>query len=125
MGITICFHIRSQIKSTCKISFSTRHKYQLFLTKQPRISAINLSIFCKNTYRASINTVATGRKCHIPYICQHNTLLGNAITLIIGSMLLMTLLGLVFKTPILKAFGASDATIPYAVIISCRQHPIE
>ena len=42
-------------------------------------------------------------------------LLGNAITLIIGLMLLMTLLGLVFKTPILKAFGASEATIPYAV----------
>ena len=42
-------------------------------------------------------------------------LLGNAITLIIGLMLLMTLLGLVFKTPILKAFGASDATMSYAV----------
>jgi MATE family, multidrug efflux pump len=42
-------------------------------------------------------------------------LLGNAITLLIGLMLLMTLLGLIFKTPILKAFGASDATMPYAV----------
>ena len=42
-------------------------------------------------------------------------LLGNAITLIIGLMLLMTLLGLVFKTPILTAFGASDATMSYAV----------
>ena len=42
-------------------------------------------------------------------------LLGNAITLIIGLMLLMTLLGLVFKTPILKAFGASEATMSYAV----------
>lgn len=30
-------------------------------------------------------------------------------------MLLMTLLGLVFKTPILKAFGASEATMSYAV----------
>lgn len=42
-------------------------------------------------------------------------LLGNAITLLIGLMLSMTLLGLIFKVPILKAFGASDATMPYAV----------
>lgn len=42
-------------------------------------------------------------------------LLGNAITLIIGLMLLMTLLGLSFKVPILKAFGASEATMSYAV----------
>lgn len=42
-------------------------------------------------------------------------LLGNAITLIIGLMILMTLLGLIFKTPTLRAFGASDATMPYAV----------
>ncbi len=42
-------------------------------------------------------------------------LLGNAITLIIGLMLLMTLLGLAFKMPILKAFGASDVTMSYAV----------
>jgi len=42
-------------------------------------------------------------------------LLGNAITLLIGLMLLMTFLGLVFKTPILKAFGASESTMPYAV----------
>ncbi|MDF3002262.1 MAG: family efflux transporter, partial [Bacillota bacterium] len=41
-------------------------------------------------------------------------LLGNAVTLLIGLMLLMTLLGLVFMVPILKAFGASDATMPYA-----------
>lgn len=41
-------------------------------------------------------------------------LLGNAITMLFGLMLLMTLLGLVFKVPILKAFGASDATMPYA-----------
>lgn len=42
-------------------------------------------------------------------------LLGNAITLLIVSMLLMTLLGLTFKAPILEAFGASEATMPYAV----------
>jgi putative MATE family efflux protein len=42
-------------------------------------------------------------------------LLGNALTLLIGLMLLMTLLGLFFKVPILKAFGASDATLPYAL----------
>lgn len=30
-------------------------------------------------------------------------------------MLLMTFLGLIFKFPILKAFGASDTTIPYAM----------
>ncbi|WP_069999404.1 MATE family efflux transporter [Cellulosilyticum sp. I15G10I2] len=42
-------------------------------------------------------------------------LLGNAITLVTGLMLLMTLLGLIFKIPILKAFGASEATLPYAV----------
>lgn len=42
-------------------------------------------------------------------------LLGNAITLIIGLMFIMTLLGLIFKTPLLTAFGASDATMPYAV----------
>lgn len=42
-------------------------------------------------------------------------LLGNAITLIIGLILLMTLLGLVLKVPVLKAFGASDATLSYAV----------
>jgi putative MATE family efflux protein len=41
-------------------------------------------------------------------------LLGNAITMLFGLMLLMTLLGLIFKVPILKAFGASDATMPYA-----------
>lgn len=42
-------------------------------------------------------------------------LLGNAITLIIGLMLLMTFLGLFFKVPILKAFGASEATMSFAV----------
>ena len=42
-------------------------------------------------------------------------LLGNAITLLIGLMLLMTLLGLIFKVPVLKAFGASEATMPFAV----------
>jgi Na+-driven multidrug efflux pump len=42
-------------------------------------------------------------------------LLGNAITLLISLMLLMTLLGLAFKTLILKAFGAGDTTMPYAV----------
>lgn len=41
-------------------------------------------------------------------------LLGNAITLLIGFMLIMTLLGLIFRTPILEAFGASKATMPYA-----------
>ncbi|WMJ89159.1 MATE family efflux transporter [Anaerocolumna sp. MB42-C2] len=41
-------------------------------------------------------------------------LLGNAITLLFGLMLLMTLLGLIFKIPVLKAFGASEATMPYA-----------
>ncbi|AOT72294.1 MATE family efflux transporter [Geosporobacter ferrireducens] len=42
-------------------------------------------------------------------------LLGNAITLLTGLMLLMTLLGLIFKAPMLKAFGASDSTMPYAL----------
>lgn len=42
-------------------------------------------------------------------------LLGNAITLLSGFMLLITFIGLIFKVPILKAFGASDATIPYAL----------
>ena len=42
-------------------------------------------------------------------------ILGNAITLLVGLMLLMTFLGLTFKIPILKAFGASDATIQYAL----------
>jgi putative MATE family efflux protein len=42
-------------------------------------------------------------------------LLGNAITLLTILMLLMTVLGLIFKVPILKAFGASDATMPYAL----------
>ncbi|MGC6173420.1 MATE family efflux transporter [Lacrimispora sp. 38-1] len=42
-------------------------------------------------------------------------LLGNAITLLIVLMLLMTLLGLIFKVPVLKAFGASEATMPFAV----------
>ncbi len=42
-------------------------------------------------------------------------LLGNAITLLIGLMFLVTVLGLVFMNPILKAFGASEATMPYAV----------
>lgn len=42
-------------------------------------------------------------------------LLGNAITLLTILMFLMTVLGLLFKVPILKAFGASDATMPYAL----------
>lgn len=42
-------------------------------------------------------------------------ILGNAITLLISFMLFMTLIGLFFKVPILKAFGASDATMPYAL----------
>lgn len=42
-------------------------------------------------------------------------ILGNSITLLLGFMLLMTFLGLIFKVPILNAFGASEATIPYAV----------
>lgn len=48
---------------------------------------------------------------------EEKGLLGNAITLLIGLMLLMTLLGLVFMTPILKAFGASEATMPYACFL--------
>jgi putative MATE family efflux protein len=46
---------------------------------------------------------------------EAHSLLGNAITLLSGFMLLMTILGLIFKVPILKAFGASDVTLPYAV----------
>jgi Na+-driven multidrug efflux pump len=42
-------------------------------------------------------------------------ILGNAITLLISFMLFMTFIGLFFKVPILKAFGASDATMPYAL----------
>ncbi len=41
-------------------------------------------------------------------------ILGNAIALLVGLMLLMTFTGLIFKTPILEAFGASEATMPYA-----------
>ena len=40
--------------------------------------------------------------------------IGNNITLSILVALLITGLGLVFKTPILKLFGASELTFPYA-----------
>lgn len=46
---------------------------------------------------------------------EAKALLGNAITMLLGLMLLMTLLGLIFKVPILKVFGASDETMTYGL----------
>lgn len=41
-------------------------------------------------------------------------ILGNAFTMLLFTGALLTLLGLLFKKPLLYAFGASDATYPYA-----------
>lgn len=41
-------------------------------------------------------------------------IVGNALSLLVILMLIVTVLGLTFKIPILKIFGASDATIGYA-----------
>lgn len=41
-------------------------------------------------------------------------ILGNAFTMLLFTGILLTLLGLFFKKPLLYAFGASDATYPYA-----------
>ena len=41
-------------------------------------------------------------------------ILGNAFTMLLGTGILLTLIGLLFKKPLLYAFGASDATYPYA-----------
>lgn len=41
-------------------------------------------------------------------------ILGNAVTLLLIIMLTLTISGLIFKLPLLRLFGASDATIGYA-----------
>ncbi len=41
-------------------------------------------------------------------------IMGNSFTLMLFTGLLLTILGLVFKRPLLYAFGASDATYPFA-----------
>lgn len=41
-------------------------------------------------------------------------ILGNAFTMLVVTGVLLTVLGLVFKRPLLYAFGASDATYPFA-----------
>ncbi len=41
-------------------------------------------------------------------------IMGNAFTLLIFAGVVLTLLGLLFKKPLLYAFGASDVTYPYA-----------
>lgn len=45
---------------------------------------------------------------------EANRILGNAFVLLILIMGAVTILGLTFKTPLLKLFGASDATFEYA-----------
>ncbi|MBK1811119.1 MATE family efflux transporter [Clostridium sp. YIM B02505] len=41
-------------------------------------------------------------------------IMGNAVTLLIVVSIVLTILGLIFLNPLLKAFGASDAVLPYA-----------
>ena len=41
-------------------------------------------------------------------------LMGTSFTMLVASGLVLTVLGLVFKKPILYLFGASDDTFPYA-----------
>lgn len=41
-------------------------------------------------------------------------LMGNAFTLLIGTGIVLTIIGLIFYKPILYLFGASDETFPYA-----------
>jgi putative MATE family efflux protein len=41
-------------------------------------------------------------------------IIGNGLTLLIVISIIFTILGLVFLTPILRAYGASDAILPYA-----------
>lgn len=41
-------------------------------------------------------------------------ILGNAFTMLVVTGLFLTVLGLIFKKPLLYAFGASDATYPFA-----------
>ena len=41
-------------------------------------------------------------------------LMGNAFTLLIGTGIVLTIIGLIFYKPILYLFGASDDTFPYA-----------
>lgn len=41
-------------------------------------------------------------------------IMGNSFTMLLSTGLLLTVIGLMFKRPLLYAFGASDATYPYA-----------
>lgn len=41
-------------------------------------------------------------------------ILGNAFTMLVATGVILTVLGLLFKRPLLYAFGASDATYPFA-----------
>lgn len=85
------------------------------------MTGIGLSLPFMLMLSAVSSLVGIGASAHISIKLGENNkeeakrLLGNATTLLIVLMLLMTLLGLIFKTPILKAFGASEATMPYAV----------
>ena len=40
--------------------------------------------------------------------------MGNSFVMMVAVGILLTVLGLMFKRPMLYLFGASDATIPYA-----------
>ena len=41
-------------------------------------------------------------------------IMGNAMSLLIGISLIITIIGIVFAEPLLKAFGASETVLPYA-----------
>ncbi|GKU24606.1 MATE family efflux transporter [Clostridium folliculivorans] len=41
-------------------------------------------------------------------------IMGNAVTLLVVISIVLTILGLIFLNPLLKAFGASEAVLPYA-----------
>lgn len=45
---------------------------------------------------------------------EAEAILGNSFTLLVGTGAAITVLGLVFRTPLLRLFGASAATLPYA-----------
>ena len=47
-------------------------------------------------------------------IQEAEAIMGNSFILMLGCGVILTILGLIFKRPMLYLFGASDATIPYA-----------
>ena len=76
----------------------------------PVISAISAFSNLFGTGGAPLCSIARGKKD----INEAEAIIGNSFAMLVTAGIVLTVLGLIFKRPLLYAFGASDATFPYA-----------